>query len=466
MDIHTASSVLKATVAALSLGIAVAIQADDLAGHWQGEIDTPGQPLRVKVDLRRDGDAWRGTIDIPAQGATALPLDAVEVEQEAVGFSIRDVPGNPTFRGRHEGGGIRGEFSQGGATFGFRLTREAVAGPNRPQQPKPPFPYGIEEVVIEAGPVQLAGTLTVPAGDPPFPAVLLISGSGLQDRDQTLFEHKPFWVIADHLTRSGIAVLRVDDAGFGASTRHPEPPTTREFADDAAASVEFLIAEGRFDRVGLIGHSEGGLVAVLVASERNDIDFLVLLAAPGVTGVELMRTQNQRIFEAAGFPDDQTASLLGLLDQLFAALVSDLSEDALRERVQAIARQQMAFNGGISVSEDDPRVKAAVESALQPWTRYFLRLDPRPVLAGIEVPVLAMNGALDFQVDADQNLTAIASALEQGGNSNVAIYRLPGLNHLFQNAQTGLVDEYGRIEETISPEVLGLIRNWILDTVQ
>ena len=306
----------------------------------------------------------------------------------------------------------------------------------------------------------------MPAGDPPFPAVLLISGSGLQDRDQTLFEHKPFWVIADHLTRSGIAVLRVDDAGFGASTRHPEPPTTREFADDAAASVEFLIAEGRFDRVGLIGHSEGGLVAVLVASERNDIDFLVLLAAPGVTGVELMRTQNQRIFEAAGFPDDQTASLLGLLDQLFAALVSDLSEDALRERVQAIARQQMAFNGGISVSEDDPRVKAAVESALQPWTRYFLRLDPRPVLAGIEVPVLAMNGALDFQVDADQNLTAIASALEQGGNSNVAIHRLPGLNHLFQNAQTGLVDEYGRIEETISPEVLGLIRNWILDTVQ
>ena len=460
MPIH-----LKATLALVVLGWSISSQAASIAGHWEGEIEIPNQPLVVKIDLRQDGDDWHGAIDIPAQGASALPLDVAKVEQDAVEFSIRGVPGNPAFAGREANGVIRGVFSQGAAKLDFQLTRDEVPGPRRPQEPKPPFAYGIEEVLIDAGAVQLAGTLTVPAGDPPFPVVFLISGSGLQDRDQTLFAHKPFWVIAGHLTRSGVAVLRVDDAGFGASTPHPEPPTTVDFAGDAAASVEFLRNDDRFDQVGLVGHSEGGLIAALLASVRDDIDFIVLLAAPGVPGTELMRGQNLRIFEAAGLADERATALLELLDQLFAVLVSDLPEAEVRERVEAIVRAQMAVNGVTAVQQNDAQVKAAVERALSPRMLNFLRLDPRPPLEATKVPVLALNGGLDMQVDAETNLSGIASALAKGGNANVAIHRLSGLNHLFQRAETGLVDEYASIEETISPEVLNLIRDWILSVV-
>ena len=460
----------KAALAALTLAAAVSVDAGDIDGHWEGEIEIPNRPLAVKIDLNRDGDRWHGTIDIPAQGATALSLDPVKVEQEADGaaveFSIRDVPGDPTFVGRQTNGAIRGKFSQGGFEFDFRLARELMARPSRPQEPRAPYPYSAEKVIVESPPVRLAGTLTVPPGDPPFAAVLLISGTGLQDRDQTLFNHKPFWVIADHLTRAGIAVLRLDDAGIGASTPHPEPPTTADFAADAAASVDLLRNDPRFDHVGLLGHSEGGLISVLLASRRDDVDFVVLLAAPGVPGVELMMQQNERVFDAAGLSDELKTALLGLLDQLFAALVSDLPEEELRARVETIALEQIAVSGVTAVQPDDERIRVAVESALQPWMRHFLRLDPGSALAATTVPVLALNGELDVQVDAQQNLSAIASALEKGGNADVDIRRIPGLNHLFQHAETGFVDEYMAIEETISPEVLDLVRDWILGVVR
>ncbi|MDE0422170.1 MAG: alpha/beta fold hydrolase [Gammaproteobacteria bacterium] len=444
--------------------------AGQVEGHWEGEIDIPNQPLAIKVDLLPGDDGWHGTIDIPAQGATGLPLDPVKVVADedgvSVEFTIRGVPGNPTFKGRPVDDSLKGTFSQGGATLGFWLGRPAIAGPVRPQMPKPPFPYAAEEVMVDAGPVELAGTLTVPDKDPPFPAVLLISGSGPQDRDETLFGHKPFWVVADHLSRAGIAVLRIDDAGIGGSTPHPSPPTTADFAKDAAACVALLAKDLRFGRVGLIGHSEGGLIATLLASERDDIDFVVLLAAPGVSGTELMRKQNERVFEAAGFGEDRTSALLKLIDRLFADLVADLPDDELRERVDAIALEQLAVNGIVDIALDDPRVQAAVEGAINPWMRHFLRLDPQPALQRITVPVLALNGDLDLQVDAEQNLGAIEAALRAGGNPQSTIHRLPGLNHLFQHAKTGLVDEYGQIEETIAPQVLDLIRDWILNVGQ
>ena len=335
--------------------------------------------------------------------------------------------------------------------------------PSRPQTPRAPFPYVSEEVRFDAGPVRLAGTLTIPEGEPPFPAVLLISGSGLQNRDQELFGHKPFWVLADHLSRAGIAVLRVDDAGAGQSTAHPQPPTTLDFVADAAAAVDFLEADARIGSVGLIGHSEGGAIAPALASRRKDIAFLVLLAAPGVPGVDLMRRQNERIFAAAGIAGEQRDVLLGLIDRLFDILtVEDASEEQVREGVEAIVRQQMAANGVPAERQDAALVRQAADQAMTPWMRYFLNLDPRPALEATTVPVLALNGDLDVQVDAEQNLAAIAAALEAGGNEDVAVRRFPRLNHLFQRAETGLVDEYANIEETIAPEVLELVRDWIL----
>ena len=412
----------------------------------------------------------RGTIDIPAQGAKGLPLSEIHVAEEGEGmrvtFSIRGVPGNPTFDGTLQDGVINGTFSQGGVTFGFRLSREIVSGPVRPQEPKPPFPYQIEEVEFQNGDINLAGTLTVPQGDGPFPVVLLISGSGLQDRDETVFEHKPFWVLADHLSRAGIAVLRVDDPGIGKSAPHPEPPTTADFATDVEAGVTFLKRDDRIGTVGLIGHSEGGIIAAIVASRRDDIGFVVLMAGPGVPGAELLLKQNERIFDGMGIVGERKETLLTLLDRLFTTLTSDMTEDEMRQQVDEIIRKQFEINGIPPAQQDETQVQAAVEQVLNPWMRYFLAFDPRPAFEAICVPVLALNGELDVQVDAEQNLTAIDAALEKGDNHNVTVHRLPKHNHLFQRAKTGLINEYAVIEETISPEVLDLIRDWIVSVTQ
>ncbi len=457
-------------VMAIVVGLSTSYAEDRVTGHWEGHIEIPGQPLVIKVDLAVKDTDWSGTIDIPAQSAEDLPLSDIHIEEEGaevnVKFSIRGVPGNPTFDGQLENEVISGRFTQGVAAFSFRLSREVVAGPMRPQEPKPPFPYQIEEVGFQNGAVSLAGTLTIPPGTGPFPAVLLISGSGLQDRDEAVFGHKPFWVLADHLSRAGIAVLRVDDPGIGESTPHPEPPTTADFATDVEAGVAFLKQDDRIGAIGLIGHSEGGLVASIVASRRDDIDFVVLMAGPGVPGAELLLKQNERIFDAMGIADERKQNLLTLVNQLFTILTSDIAEDEMRQRVDEIVRQQFEINGVPAAQQDETQVQAAVEQALNPWMRYFLAFDPRPALAAIKVPVLALNGELDVQVDVDQNLTSIAAALEKRGNQNVTIHRLPNHNHLFQRAKTGLVNEYATIEETISPEVLGLIRDWVLSVTQ
>ena len=445
--------------------LAAAVSGDErVAGHWEGEIQVPGQPLVVKVDLESSGGLWSGSIDIPAQGAAGLTLEGIEVSDDAsrVSFSIRGIPGHPTFTGTLEDGVISGRFTQGPADLGFRLSREVAAEPARPQEPRPPYPYTTEEVSFPSGPVTLAGTLTVPPGDGPFPAVLLISGSGLQDRDQTVFGHRPFLVWADHLTRAGVAVLRVDDAGVGGSTPHPQPPTTADFAGDAAAGVDFLLADERIGPIGLMGHSEGGAIAAIIASQREDAAFVVLLAGPGVPGAELLRRQNERLFESAGLPEDRRQALLALLDQLFAALTSDRDEADLRPEVEEIVRRQFEASGVPAPQQDESQVQAAVDQALDPWMRYFLAFDPRPALGAVRAPVLALNGELDLQVDGQQSMTAIAEALEAGGNRNVTLRSLPGHNHLFQRASTGRIDEYSTIEETVSPAVLDQVRDWIL----
>lgn len=442
-----------------------------VTGHWEGQIEIPGQPIAVKIDLTSNDDAWTGTIDIPTQGANDLPLSDIHIVEEegsvSVKFSILNIPGNPTFDGKLQDGAISGTFSQGGATFGFRLSREIVEGPERPQEPKPPFPYKIEEVAFQNGTVNLAGTLTLPFSDGPFPAGLLISGSGLQDRDETLVGHKPFWVLADHLSRAGIAVLRVDDPGIGKSTPHPKPPTTADFATDVEAGVAFLKQDTRIGPIGLIGHSEGGLIAAIVASRSNDVSFIVLMAGPGVPGAELLRKQNERIFDAARITGERKQRLLALLDRLFTILTAeDIAEDEKQKAVEEIVRSQLEINGVPPAKQDEGQVLALTEQALTPWMRYFLTFDPRPAFEKIRIPVLALNGELDVQVDVEQNLNAIAAALDKGGNQDVTVHRLPKHNHLFQRALTGLMNEYGVIEETISPEVLDLIRDWILSVTR
>lgn len=472
MSIDSSGMFRKVLTIAVLVHAGVSAQAqDEIAGIWHGEIKVPGQPLAVKIVLTRADTDWTGTIDIPAQGVKDLPLIGIKIEPDEtdtqVTFVISSVPGNPTFEGRLQSNGvILGTFSQGGARLKFQLSRDSV-GPARPQEPKAPFPYQIEEAKFERDSINFAGTLTIPSGTSPFPAVLLISGSGPQNRDSEIFGHKPFLVIADHLTRAGIAVLRVDDPGVGGSTAHPQPPTASDLADNAIAAIDFLKKrDSRInpDQIGLIGHSEGGIVAPLAASRGKGIAFVVLLAAPGVPGNEMMRKQNERILNAAGIAGEQKEIRLALFDQLSTALTSDLPNAELRQKVEEIVRQQFETNGVPRTQQDETQVRMAVEQAISPGMRYLLAYDPRPALEKISVPVLVLNGELDTQVDAGQNLVAIAAALEN--NSNVTIHRLPGLNHLFQHAKTGLIGEYGVIEETISPEVLDLIRDWILTTTR
>ena len=452
---------------------ALSAQTADAAGHWEGSIEIPGQPLVVQVDLEESGGMWSGTIDIPAQGAADLPLSDVSVDGEAVQFTISGVRGEPTFEGTLAGSEISGEFRQGPARHPFRLGRETVEveAPPRPQEPKPPFPYDEEEVEYRNGDVTIAGTLTLPPGEGKAPAALLISGSGAMNRDLELFGHKSFLVLADHLTRLGIAVLRVDDRGVGGSTgiapRSRHQGTRRT---DVLAGVRFLRGHGRIDpeRVGLIGISEGGLVAPLALNrvEPGAIAFAVLLAGPGVPGGDLLRQQLRRIAAANGAPAEMIEKVAALQGRALEIIGSGMppaeAEAALREVVveQLAASPETAQLSGEAL---ESAVSATVESNLTPWFRFFIRYDPGPALGGLAVPTLALFGGKDTQVDADQNQSAMEAAFAASANRDITVRRFPGLNHLFQTAGTGSPAEYGMIEETMAPEALETISGWILE---
>ena len=461
-----------AVASLLASPIPLAAQPAGVAGHWEGSIEAPGQPLVVMVDLAETDGTWSGTIDIPAQGAADLPLSGVSVDGETVRFTINGVPGEPTFEGTLAGGEISGEFSQGPARLPFRLGREAVevTAPSRPQEPKPPFPYDAEEVEYRNGDVKIAGTLTLPPGDDQVPAALLISGSGALNRDLELAGHKPFLVLADHLTRRGIAVLRVDDRGVGGSTGSTWQSTSRHKANDVLVGVRFLRGHDRIDpeRVGLIGISEGGLVAPLALNrvEPGTIAYAVLLAGPGVPGGDLLRQQVRRIAAADGAPAEKIEELAALQDKGLEIIASEMPRAEAEAALRQVAAEQMAATpetAQLSGEDLEAALSAAVETNLSPWFRFFIRYDPRPALGGLAVPTLALFGGKDTQVDADQNQSAMEAALAASGNEDVTIRRFADMNHLFQTAGTGSPGEYARIEETMAPEVLELIGSWIAE---
>lgn len=442
-----------ALVLILASGLAVA--AETAAGLWTGAIELPGgaTPLAVLVALEPSGGAWKGRVDIPAQMALGLGLEPVSVDGSKLRFSIRAVPGNPTFEGTLAGDEIRGTFTQGGVSMPFGLRRA-----RRPQEPKPPFPYSSEDVTYTNGGVTLAGTLTLPPGEGPFPAALLLTGSGAQNRDEELFGHKPFAVLADHLTRAGIAVLRVDDRGVGGSTAGTANPAVEDLAGDALAGVNFLKGRPRIDprRIGLLGHSEGGIVAPAAASRSEDVRFVILLAGTGVSGYDMLLRQIEHLNRTAGLPQNVIDKNVAIQRRVMDLVREEKDEAALRSKVLQVFTAELA---GAPASFIDSKV----QEVLHPGFRALVRYDPRPALRKVKVPVLALNGTLDLQVDAEQNLPEIEKALKEAGNPDVTVRRFPGLNHLFQTAKTGTVAEYGQIEETISPEVLDVIARWILE---
>lgn len=446
--------------------VAPATSPSEFAGHWEGVIETPSVALAIRIDLARQDDAWSGTFDSPDQGATGVPLADIRTEGDRIEFAIR-APGEPSFAGRLVEGRIEGAMTQFGQTMSFRLGREKTVERGRPQEPTSPLPYEQEPVALDSGSVTLAGTLTLPAGEGPFPAALLLSGSGAQDRDETIFGHRPFLVLADHLTRAGIAVLRLDDRGVGGSGGALASCTLETLAQDALAAVRFLGQRPEIDakRVGLIGHSEGGVVAPLAASRSTSVAFVVMLAGSGVPGHEILSRQLDLILRVGGLDEERRATILAEQRKLIDLVLGDAEPAALRKQFRALTEAQIGAVPGAPAPDDEALDLAAEQGVAQltsPIMRDFLRYDPAPALRKIRVPLLALFGELDLQVDARQNLPPVRDALQATDNDDVTLKTLAGLNHLLQTATTGATNEYASIEETISPKALLAIGEWIL----
>jgi pimeloyl-ACP methyl ester carboxylesterase len=447
---------LPLTLAACAL--AAAAGDAPFAGDWIGSLDAGGKTLRIALHLKHDGGRWSGTFDSPDQGASGIPMDQVEVDGTRLAWKM--AAAGIVYEGAFDAGSsaISGTLLQGGAKLPLQFKHAAPpAPPLRPQEPKPPFPY-VSENVSYANPqaegVRLAGTLTKPKGPGKFPAVRLITGSGAQNRDEEIFGHKPFLVIADFLARHGIAVLRVDDRGYAESTGSFATATTADFATDVEAGVRFLLKRPDIDarHIGLLGHSEGGAIAPMVAVRMPEVAFLILLAGTGVPGDELIEAQSYHGALASGASEEVAKQSREFEHALLQIIKTETDAAARQAKVTALVAGKPGLQQALAPQS------ASLNS---PWFRYFLNYDPRPALAGVKVPVLALNGAKDAQVDPAQNLPAIEAALRKGGNRDVTIKLMPGLNHLFQPCKTGEVSEYLSIEQTMAPEVLDLIADWI-----
>ncbi|GAD81817.1 alpha/beta hydrolase [Nocardia asteroides NBRC 15531] len=441
-------------VAALVTGCSSDEETDSaVRGPWHGDIAVPDQPIAVGVTFAEDGSA---TIDIPVQGVRAAPLEDVRTEPDRVEFTIPDAPGDPGFRGKLDGERITGDWVQSGQSLPLVLSRGPVEGVARPQDPTPPYPYRSEDVTYRSGDITIAGTLTEPEGTGPFPAMLLITGSGPQDRNEELMGHRPFQLLADTFTRAGYAVLRTDDRGVGGTGGDLDEATYPVLADDAAAGVAFLRARPEIDpaRVGLFGHSEGGYLAPLVAARPDsNVAFAVLMAGPSVIGADVLIEQNKVIMAAAGEPQDKIDEQVAYVTQW-----SNLLRAGDIEGAATFAQQH-----NDSLPEADRAPQEAVDSFNTPYMTSFITYDPKPALEALRIPVLAFFGDKDQQVPATQNEPPMRANL--AGAPDPTVHTFPGVNHLMQPTDTGKPSEYATIETTIDPAVLTYVTDWLTQRV-
>ena len=434
---------------------------EGLDGDWEGTTRRNGADMRMALRVTTGPAGTEATFDAPDMLAMGMSVTALVREGDQVRFTLPSA--GVSFAGQVSGQSLSGRWTDGGVSLFQRSGAAAkTATPHRPQTPQPPFPYREIEASIpnaDATDVTLAATLTLPHGDGPFPAVVLISGSGEQDRDETAYGHKPFAVLADHLTRQGVAVLRYDDRGVGASTGRYPGATSADFASDARAAFAWVTSRPEIDAnaVGLLGHSEGGMIASLAAMEAPDVAYLVLLAAPGVRIAEMLEAQRRALAQAQGRNPAELAASEALQARLMAIAGGDMDPASAEAALRTVLNDRRLTGAVLSPAARD----AIGRQVLDPWFRWFVRYDPSPALAQFRGPVLALNGSLDRQVLPEQNLSGIKNATL--ANRDVTILELPGLNHLFQTARTGGLGEYAAIEETLSPVALDAISKWIVD---
>lgn len=440
-------------------------------GIWVGVVEVSGIKVRLILRVAQDSrGALTARLDVPDQGASDLPMEVVSLQGQLFRFEASNL-------GIYEGtlnsdaSEIFGQLKQGSTSLSVTFKRtDKVPTLSRPQDPQKPYPYIEEEVSYEnkIDAVKLAGTLTLPRSEGPCPAVVLITGSGSQDRNETVAGHRPFLVLADYLTRRGIAVLRVDDRGMGGSAAGSMGATSENYAGDVLAGVEFLKNRKEINsrQIGLIGHSEGGMIAPMAAIRSKDVSFIVMMAGTGLPGDEVIALQTDLLLKAQGAEDEGRRLTRDLFDGIFAILKNkDDSITAEKQIRETLAAKTAAMTEAQRKGLD--QILKVIETQLKQfylleWFRFFLRYDPRPTLRKVQIPVLAINGERDLQAAPKENLDGIAAALKEGGNKDYSVVLLPELNHLFQTSRTGLVTEYGAIEETISPIALKTISDWIL----
>ncbi|MDR1357209.1 MAG: alpha/beta fold hydrolase [Tannerellaceae bacterium] len=459
----TKTIIRKTALAALACLACLHAFGQEIAGDWNGVLKIQQVELRLVLHISRTDAGYSATMDSPDQGATGIPVTSISFENPALKFSVDGL------RLRYEGalnadGAIAGTFYQGSVSLPLNLEKgSGKEETRRPQEPARPFPYYEEDVRFDnvAAGIRLAGTLTLPQKEGRFPAVVLISGSGAQDRNEEVFNHKPFLVIADHLTRNGIAVLRFDDRGTASSSGTFKMSTTLDFSKDAEAAVAWLKTRKEVDphKIGLVGHSEGAIIAPMLASRSGDIAFIVMLAGSGVRGDKLLLAQQELIGRASGMSEADIEENRIFHAKAFNIMIEAETQEEVTARLSDYLRQLMGDASGAGV--DDNLVRNEVEKLADPWILYLLKHDPSADIEKVKCPVLALNGEKDLQVPPEMNLDAIRLALAKGNNNRATLRQLPGLNHLFQECTTGALTEYGRIEQTFSPAALDIMTQWI-----
>lgn len=441
----------------------------DITGKWFGKISIMGTELHLSFDFALSNSTYSGTMDIPQQNAKGIPLSSVTFEDKTLIFKFEQA--KFSYSGKlNDSNEFEGIFSQNGQNLPLTLSRTQteVKKVKRPQEPKPPFDYDIEEItfVNQKDKITLGGTFTSPKSDN-FPVVILISGSGQQDRNSEILGHKPFWVIADYLTKNGIGVLRVDDRGIGQSGGDFNTSTSFDFATDVESAIAFIKTKKGVNhkKIGLIGHSEGGMIAPIVASKDKNINFIVLLAGPGIPCDELLIEQTYLIAKVSGASENEIAETQKTNKQIYDLVKSDKSNEELKSGLENIFTNLFKNDPSfinLNETEKNQLINQQIESVSYPWFKNFLRFKPEEYLKKVKCPVLVLNGENDLQVPPKSNMLGIKNALDKGGNKKVTLKEYPKLNHLFQESETGSTDEYGAIEQTFSPTVLTDIKDWIL----
>lgn len=449
---------MKVTTLLIASFVSCTAFAQSFTGTWNGELKVQNMKLKVVFHLKSENDKWSGTMDSPDQGAKNIPIQKVQVKKDSVFISDSRISMN--YKGKLVNDQILGKFEQGIFITNLDLNKGEVKPPNRPQTPVAPFAYKAEDLEIKnlKDNVTLAGTLTLPNQTKKAPLLVLISGSGAQDRDETLFNHKPFAVIADFFTKNGYAVFRFDDRGTAKSSGNFLEATSFDFANDVDAIVTELAKRTDINakKIGLIGHSEGGIVAGITAAKNKKVSYIISLAGPGVSGKDILELQSYLIGKEMGLPEEQLQqakkSNLMLYDFIMAENWTDFNTSA-----NNVIDKYKLEQPEIAKFKNEELMDQIVPKNAK-WFKTFLETDPKEFYQQLKIPVLALNGEKDIQVSADQNITALQTVFK---NKKSASKVYPNLNHLFQNAKTGATSEYGEIEETFSEQVLHDILNWL-----